>query len=421
MIKQNLTVHNSKTQRVAKDLLRNQNDIKHTKDSLVAVEKDIILYNEQLEALKSKAIDRFLVNKNVAPDFLKKVRRLRNDDKLHIRNILNNKDGDKKYYLKTIPIIENTVNKLTAKMEALLIDYPSKLVNINDVMISLSEFPAIDLESTRLELTNGIPYLYVFLTGIECTASSNHYANIKDNSWILPDLQLRINLQDGMSRVIKRDPKVLVPKAWTDNVPHPHIMSGDGPCYGDFLGAVVEAYEDLDISHMVTIMLLFLEQAYPEDDAGAFWPRFALFQAQGFKYAIHKATIQSCAFQDVGYSGVPPFYGYAKTTPDGAKWFIPVLEGGTMEMHKLPYQKESALRDFFEDLKLPYAERKMNMKTPPPVKKRGPAKKRAAKKPKAVTSDPFDIGLLPPTGDVITDIPHIEEYRVEPVQWVHPA
>ena len=57
-------------------------------------------------------------------------------------------------------------------------------------------------------------------------------------------------------------------------VPHPHVLSYQEPCLGDFGGPFWEALDDRDLVSALSILLLFLETVDANDAAGSYWNRW---------------------------------------------------------------------------------------------------------------------------------------------------
>jgi len=55
------------------------------------------------------------------------------------------------------------------------------------------------------------------------------------------------------------------------SIVHPHILSNNRPCLGDFEGPAHEALNDLDIETYASIMEMFLSQVAHDDAAGSHW------------------------------------------------------------------------------------------------------------------------------------------------------
>lgn len=70
---------------------------------------------------------------------------------------------------------------------------------------------------------------------------------------------------------------------------HPHIMSDDTPCFGDFAGAVTEALSENDWNTAATMIDLFLRQVNDQDAAGKQWVEY--FKS---KCGVTRSTVELC-------------------------------------------------------------------------------------------------------------------------------
>lgn len=59
-----------------------------------------------------------------------------------------------------------------------------------------------------------------------------------------------------------------------DRQVHPHVLSHNSPCLGDFSDMILQAVGRAEIDMLITGILMFLRQAYDRDAAGRHWPMY---------------------------------------------------------------------------------------------------------------------------------------------------
>jgi hypothetical protein len=173
------------------------------------------------------------------------------------------------------------------------------------------------------------------------------YKNIMDDSWEIAPTIFEMRLRDGKT-YFRQDLEVekppLQPRGYSGDVTrktHPHVLNGDAPCLGDFLGALVDAREIMDFSQIVTIAQLFLEQANVSDDAGQHYAKWMLLS--GMPNTTESVRIvDNCRSRTIQENGWKVFIG-AHDTDQGPIWRVPFLKNGVTEVFEVPYGDERAL------------------------------------------------------------------------------
>lgn len=165
-------------------------------------------------------------------------------------------------------------------------------------------------------LPYNIPFIRWVFTGILMRPDKNHYAWLRGlgagntPSFPLQDVQVEIHLTDGAVKLSPlRGQRGQAPFTWDNqNRVHPHILSNDEPCLGDFAGPFREALHELDWVSVYTYLRLFLERAINSDAAGAKW-------VQPFTTALPMLNLIYHA--DVAYPVGQPDHGccIVETTP----------------------------------------------------------------------------------------------------------
>lgn len=114
------------------------------------------------------------------------------------------------------------------------------------------------------------------LDGIFCTPDDNPFKFVNDGKPVSMALapttvSMRIN-QAAPSVKMMPGPD----SGSTDSdgrLHHPHILSGNSPCFGDFEQAIYEALTECDVRTFVSLCVLYLSQAATGDGAGYRWIR----------------------------------------------------------------------------------------------------------------------------------------------------
>ena len=125
----------------------------------------------------------------------------------------------------------------------------------------------------------GVPFVRWVFTGVFLRPNENPHAWLRglgaENIPSIPlqDVQVTVSLVDGTVRLAPvRGQRDQAPFSWDNqNRVHPHILSNDDPCLGDFAGPFREALDEFDWVSVYTYLRLFLERAINSDAAGAKW------------------------------------------------------------------------------------------------------------------------------------------------------
>ena len=384
-----------------------------------------------LKEMSCRAVTTALNNKAIPESVRKQMREFRTGEKAELKHKVARHKRRKYDYTQAAKNVEKNLERLVVSLAKKKEKYPPQNLHIDAVMEALSTFPNVREGSVTLNNVTGSAELRFVLEDLTCIVNEKPYPNIKDSTWKLPPIAIRMNLSTGQSQVFSEELTVKIPKAYAGRKPHPHIMHGNTPCYGDFLGAVVDAKEDLDISQMVTIIQLFLEQANYRDDAGTHFPKFMAYQAQGFNASRWRSRIDNST--RVTWDGIR-FWGYSGEgllNPNKRVYFIPVIEDGVFEMHEV-IQEEGVIQVWMEDLSKSKTERKLAvLPENKPVKKavRKAVRKKAPEAPRGVAAnvpvrdDVLDAVVLmaPPVVTPPRAAPQILDGNITngvPVAWV---
>lgn len=99
----------------------------------------------------------------------------------------------------------------------------------------------------------------------ECAARSTLINNGEEFFMPLPEIHVIFNLKTMKTRITGEE-------TWSFycgvQTPHPHVLSGDEPCLGDFADPISLAVENKDPFLVVEVIKLFLENCNPADAAG---------------------------------------------------------------------------------------------------------------------------------------------------------
>ncbi len=189
------------------------------------------------------------------------------------------------------------------------------------VVEALSKNNKILPETIRLAMDiNDNNYIMFSFKNLQCTPSHNKYLNIMDRSFLLREIRISVNITDRIFRVTPVISEMdLCVTGYSGKRVHPHILSNDTPCLGDFLGAIVDAIDARDWNTLGGVFQTFLEQAYDRDAAGAKWPRWAIRRARDNSSV---SNLQPLSFKAGEVYGSPI---------GGMKYNIPVVTGGKSE------------------------------------------------------------------------------------------
>ena len=113
--------------------------------------------------------------------------------------------------------------------------------------------------------------------GIKLKPSENRHQNLNfggDVEIPLGDMVVNYYLHHNKIRVTPKRGGVRHRGLNSNLVAHPHILSRNEPCFGDFSGPVTEAMHDKDLETLGALMEMFLSQAAVGDPAGDLWYRW---------------------------------------------------------------------------------------------------------------------------------------------------
>lgn len=92
----------------------------------------------------------------------------------------------------------------------------------------------------------------------------------------LPKMKVAIVGKNGAVIMTPFEEEVAVPHTeYSPNSPHPHTVSTNVACLGEFLSPIQTALLDQDLIGAFYLVLGFLKTAHGEDSAGKYWPLFA--------------------------------------------------------------------------------------------------------------------------------------------------
>ncbi len=342
-----------------------ERDISSYENSLLGLKDDVLFHKSTLD--KS---EKFLVTaNNRSIDYFFKNERVDRNIRSLLRNSFNNEmAGNRARVRRSTNAIAHAGRKIVdyqkfltrRKAELIMIvgQHPPRILTQEDVRDKLRDFEHVDLENTYLYHDHGVPELVVRFTGIRCELREKPHGNILDSSWILPDMNVRINLITGLSRVCRLQTEERMPRGWSVNKVHPHIMDGEVPCYGDFLGAANDAKDSQDITEMVTIMQMFLETVNYDDSAGKKYARYLIYRSEGFNSRGVEGDLVN-SLERIG-GGLANIYTTKVDHPTTGRrvFYVPVVEEGVYSCHYVEISTNH-IKEFTDDLRLPKGERKI--------------------------------------------------------------
>jgi len=155
---------------------------------------------------------------------------------------------------------------------------PGAIITLEHMKEILGRNPCIDPRSVGILLRpNGDKILRWVFHDIKCTPDENPYEHqITEPAFMLDKAVVEVNLEQYTIKIKPMsNRRRLCPKGYSNSkVVHPHVLSKDSPCLGDFSDNVVMSVQELDFDTLGTVIQLFLEQAVNSDGAGKHWPKF---------------------------------------------------------------------------------------------------------------------------------------------------
>lgn len=186
---------------------------------------------------------------------------------LDARNELERVRRDIPGYQQRLAVAKETLSKYPE-------DYNGSLkLNKDDVQRAFQHVSGIRPGSIALYKENALTYLRWVFTDIWATsAERDTYKWInygKPFEIAIPDTEVSICLPARTCYMrFAGKPVSTGFRFGGHDKPHPHIMSGDGPCLGDFGGPYTEALHEQDFETVATILRMFLETFDIDDSAG---------------------------------------------------------------------------------------------------------------------------------------------------------
>jgi hypothetical protein len=184
------------------------------------------------------------------------------------------------YKLEVSSTIQQIV-ELSEKLNNFSANKLATIIKITEIEQKLYQLPNIIPNSVKLERTLNEEkeevYLSWGLTGIYLTPNENPYLWINDGKPIsiaLADIKITIELLTSQVVITAYDisDTTARPYVWNNNHNvHPHILSGNKPCLGDWGGPIMEAISEYDWATVSGMFTLFLSNAYNSDGAGKSW------------------------------------------------------------------------------------------------------------------------------------------------------
>lgn len=198
-------------------------------------------------------------------------------------------------------------------------------------------------------LSYNIPFVRWVFTEVFLRPDENPYAWLRglgaENIPSIPlqDVQVTVSLVDGTVRLAPvRGQRDQAPFTWDhQNRVHPHILSHDEPCLGDFAGPFREALDEFDWVSVYTYLRLFLERAINRDAAGAKWVQPFITTLSMHNLACHA---------DIAYPLGQPTHGcwIVETTP--GCYELRVKDSHSLTEGELILSKPLELRDrYFQE------------------------------------------------------------------------
>lgn len=187
--------------------------------------------------------------------------------------------------------LQNSVNNLSSALG----QYRDTL---NDTQQKLSELSSTSVVITKESLKRDLSSVESVNPRTIVVGEDTHGIFVRwryDNIVMIPSENPFINLNEGQQIKIHMPPiitafylysrKVIVTaprngkrhRGMNSNlVVHPHILSGNSPCLGDYQGPINEAIDDKDWQTLAGLMEMFLSGAANNDPAGKLWYRWLI-------------------------------------------------------------------------------------------------------------------------------------------------
>jgi len=227
---------------------------------------------------------------------------------------------------------KQNIEVFESRVRDLIIRYPEKCIDINDVKMTLVDHPNVEWEKTYLSHDNrgGNPTIHIFFKDLYLTPDINIYKNIVDKSFKLVPIEAIVYLRSNRVKLRPCSSEQL-PSGYSSTRVHPHVLSGDEPCLGDFLNSVVITNQAFQFDALATVLQCFLEQAFNADDAGKHWPKWAIFSGQQSDPDNGVSAIDRCQYINISANGKTySVYGrtYFPSDYDSRRYEIPVVRDG---------------------------------------------------------------------------------------------
>lgn len=170
------------------------------------------------------------------------------------------------------------IAELNEKVEKLKNKDAVFTITTKDLRKAIGDMSHVDKNSVSTAITpRGVSVIRWCFKGLSFVPTGNPYPYINGGK------PPRVNLQDILVEVSPQTGDIWLrpggntsrssyPYAWSGkNRVHPHILSEDKPCLGDFGGPIQEAIFEKDWKTAAGLIQLFLSSTYHEDSAGKQW------------------------------------------------------------------------------------------------------------------------------------------------------
>lgn len=191
-----------------------------------------------------------------------------------------------------------TINQRIAEFKELmhnaerrLLPNPERIITKHHIMDMFKSIPQIDENSVFITQTTGVNvsqtlgFVHFNVHDVIMTPDRNPFQNLNFGQPFgisLPKMKVSLALETGKLRIINAysQPSNTRPAYSGSNVCHPHVLTGNEPCLGDFAGPVAESLAELDFETFGYLLIEFLSQAAHDDSAGQYWWKWAFSRTQ---------------------------------------------------------------------------------------------------------------------------------------------
>ncbi len=220
--------------------------------------------------------------------------------------------------------------KLLERLSVLLVKVESekekeeRVVTLKALSDLLLKNPTVVPNTVKMEQISGSLRISWVFRGLVCTPDTNPYSETIDSSaFLLEDIRVSVNM-DNNRVTIRNDKEAASVYGWSGfESPHPHVLENGEPCFGDFLGNIVDSIQEADFEILASSIQLYLEQAHSGDVAGGFWPSFKIKSLDfdnRFRITKHERKLRCYIYRDDTVYGLKGDSMYVTITGNEVKF-----------------------------------------------------------------------------------------------------